>query len=143
MIPMPAGDQPEMWLLDTTPHRLVWTVPKGWPIKNKLYYSPVGRQVRVVMGRVGLMRMPELLEVLALCVGSMSDAGRSLGLSEEWSDEQKALGMVVGALFDPRSNFMTYTVWPDGRVVAFSAKYDTPDNIKVSWHPSVAGGRDD
>jgi hypothetical protein len=138
MTPMPRGEEPEAWLLDTTPWRRVFKV--YFNERYPFYFSPIGSRVRLLMPVRGLMRVDRLLKVLEDYCHSIPDGGVSLGLHPDWTPREKATVMLAAAIYDERTNYICYTVWPDGRVVAFSGKYDPPDYARLSWHPSVAGG---
>lgn len=137
-IPLPTGDEPEAWLLDTTPWRQVFKVYFEEPYP--FHYSPIGRRVRLLMPTRGLMRVDRLLKELADYARTIPDGGVILGLSPEWSPQEKATVMLVQVICEPDTNYIAYTVWPNGRVVAFSGAFEEPYNQRRSWHPSVPWG---
>jgi hypothetical protein len=137
-IPLPTGDQPEAWLIDTTPW--TWLRTTFGSGRAPYAYSTAGTRVRLVMPARGRARVEKVLAILTdhaeRLQGDMHDEA---GVPRNWTADKVATTLLVRAVYERQSPYVIYTVWPNGRVVAFSGRFEPPHYQRRSWHPDAPG----
>ena len=140
-IPLPTGDEPVSWLVDMTPQR--W-LRKTFATSTAPYtFSPCGVRVRLLMPRNGRRRTLDVLDRLTEQAGlawvrrEMADES---GAPRDATAERIATAVLMSAVYETDSPFQVVTVWPNGRVCAFSGRHPAPHHQVLSWHPSVPWG---